>query len=230
MGATRPDGEGSCSFHDGHSRRDGLKRAGSSGGDVPRVRWSRPAGFVMQPVVHCGAARLFMSTKRQGHVRRLRSVVYPLVANLMKEKTKMPRRSRSSFPLAELELFADIKRTELHRASALLTPVRLGAGRVLLKQGSVATEFLIVADGLVNVTRDDGHESKVLAMVTPGDVLGEMSLLHRVPRSATATTLVPTTVYAATPREFFALLEAVPSAAERIVEAATVRLRANMAA
>lgn len=136
----------------------------------------------------------------------------------------------SWFPLAEAELFANSSRTEIQRAAALLTPVMLGAGEVLIRQGSPGSEFLIVADGLVNVTRDDGDDVEVLAVVTPGEVLGEISLLHRVPRSATATTLVPTTVYAATGREFFALLEAAPSAAERIVRAATDRMRANMAA
>lgn len=142
----------------------------------------------------------------------------------------MRRGIRASFPLAELPLFAESGRSELHRVSALLTPVSVGAGEVLLRQGSVGDEFLIVADGCVKVTRADHETSEVLAVVTAGDVLGEMSLLYRIPRSATATTLAPTTVYAATPREFFALMEAAPSAAERIVEAASLRLRANIAA
>lgn len=142
----------------------------------------------------------------------------------------MSRRFRSGFPLAELALFADSGKAELHRASGLLTPVTLGAGKVLMRQGSVGNEFLIIADGLVDVTREDDRDEAVLAVVTTGDVLGEMSLLHRLPRSATATTRVPTTVYAATPREFFALMEAVPSAAEHIVEAATARRLANQAA
>jgi CRP-like cAMP-binding protein len=127
-------------------------------------------------------------------------------------------------------MFAGSGKAELNAASALLTPVTVGAGRVLMRQGSVGDEFLIVADGLVHVTRDDDRSQSVVAVVTRGDVLGEMSLLHGARRSATATTLGPTTVYAATPREFFALMEAVPSAAQHIVEAANVRLRANMAA
>jgi CRP/FNR family transcriptional regulator len=142
----------------------------------------------------------------------------------------MTRQPHSNSPLAELTLFADIKRAQLDRASALLTSVRVKAGEVLLRQGSIPDQFLIVADGLVSVTRDDGDVSTLLAVVGSGDVLGEMSLLYRIRRSATATTLVPTTVYAATPREFFALLEAIPTAGERIVEAASARLCANTAA
>jgi len=146
-----------------------------------------------------------------------------------KEK-RMPRRFRSGFPLTELALFAGSGKAELDRAAGLLTLVTLDAGKVLMRQGSYGNEFLIVADGQVEVTRDDDPDEKVLAVVTKGDVLGEMSLLHRVPRSATAITRVPTAVWAATPREFFALMDAVPSAAEHILETATARQRANLAA
>ena len=142
----------------------------------------------------------------------------------------MSRRSRTGFPLDELPLFADAKPTELRIANKLLTEMTLGAGRVLTQQGRRGDAFLIVIDGLVDVTRDDGHESKNLGFVSSGDVLGEMSLLHRTARSATATTLTRTTVLTATPREFYSLLEAVPSVGDRVKETATARLRANIAA
>jgi CRP-like cAMP-binding protein len=67
-------------------------------------------------------------------------------------------------------------------------------------------------------------------MVSAGDALGEMSLLNQSTRCATATTIEPTTVYAGTPREFFALLEAVPCVKESIVETSRIRLRNNLAA
>jgi CRP-like cAMP-binding protein len=142
----------------------------------------------------------------------------------------MSRRLDWPSSLAGLEVFADATRQELRAASGLLTPVTVGADEVLVRQGRVGKEFLIVVDGLVNVTQDRGADEKILGVVTSGDVLGEISLLHRLPRSATATTLVPTTVVVGTPREFFALLEAVPSAARRIKQAAALRLQANMAA
>jgi CRP-like cAMP-binding protein len=124
-------------------------------------------------------------------------------------------------------LFAGIKDSELSIAAALLTPIEVDVGHVLLRQGSIADEFLVVADGLVGITRTCGNESRVLAMVSAGDVLGEMSLLNNNRRCATATTLQPTTVYAGTPREFFTLLQAVPSVKESIVEACRARVRDN---
>jgi CRP-like cAMP-binding protein len=50
-----------------------------------------------------------------------------------------------------------------------------------------------------------------------------MSLLTGDVCSATATTLTPTTVFAATPQEFYGLLADVPSFAARVVETATTR-------
>ena len=142
----------------------------------------------------------------------------------------MNKKSRIPSSLAELQLFADIPSSQLRRASSLLTPVSVGAGEVLLTQGKVAREFLIVAGGLVSVSRADDDGAEELTVVNPGEVLGEMSLLHGGPRSATVTALVPTSLFVATPQEFFALLKAVPSAAEQIVRTANERLRANMAA
>jgi protein lysine acetyltransferase len=140
------------------------------------------------------------------------------------------RLRHSDCRLAELPLFKDGARSELQRARRMLTLVTVGSGEVLIRQGTIGREVLIVADGLVSVTRTDDDECRVLGVVTAGDVLGEMSLLYQAPRSATVTTLASTTVYVATPREFFSLMYAVPSAAERIVDGASQRRLANIAA
>jgi CRP-like cAMP-binding protein len=142
----------------------------------------------------------------------------------------MPRRYRSSHPLRNLELFVDAKAAEVERAASLLTMVSVDAGQVLLRQGTGRDQFLIVANGVVGVSRADEVVAEVIAMANPGDVLGEMSLLHHTTKSATATALVPTTLYVASNRDFFRLLDAVPSAAERIVELANVRRGQNDAA
>ena len=125
-------------------------------------------------------------------------------------------------------MFADVSRSKLDKATALLTPITVDAGTVLMRQGTIADEFLIIADGLVSVTRTLlNDDPQVLATVSSGGVLGEMSLLNHSRRCATAMTIKRSTVYAATPREFFALLEAVPSVKQSIVETSRVRLRDN---
>jgi CRP-like cAMP-binding protein len=79
------------------------------------------------------------------------------------------------------------------------------------------------------VTQGQGSSARQLAVLGPGDFFGEMSLLGRVPRSATVRAITPLTVYVSNPREFFSLLEIAPSVADRITLAAANRLDANRA-
>ncbi len=142
----------------------------------------------------------------------------------------MIRRRHVLTPLAALPLFADSDAADLRAASRLLTEIRLDAGQVLIREGEAGSECFIIGEGAVDVTRTDGGERRVLAVVGAGGVLGEMSMLHHTPRTATVTTLEPTTVYVANRREFFSLLDAVPSVAQKIIDGAELRAGANAAA
>lgn len=132
--------------------------------------------------------------------------------------------------LAELDALAGCTRTELKNAARYLTLLHIPAGEIILRQDTPGREFLIVADGQLTVTRRDAATVHVLNVVSSGDVVGEMSLLHKAPRSATVTTLTPAKVYAGSAQEFFAFLDAVPAAAQRIVSTAAARQRTNIAA
>jgi CRP/FNR family cyclic AMP-dependent transcriptional regulator len=61
------------------------------------------------------------------------------------------------------------------------------AGEVLLAEGDRTTFAVIILDGYVKITArtEDGMES-LLAIRTPGDVIGELAAIDRSPRSATA--------------------------------------------
>ena len=133
-------------------------------------------------------------------------------------------------PLADLELLADCSRSELNNAASLLTQLVLPAGETLLRENTIGREFLIVVDGVLEVTRNTADGTQLLGVVGAGDVVGEMSLLDRAPRTATVKTITPTTVYAGSAREFFALLNAVPSTRERIAAIARERQELNRAA
>jgi len=145
-------------------------------------------------------------------------------------KRQLDTRDSYLAPLAELELLADCSRTELTSAASLLTQLVVPAGETLLRENTIGREFLIVVDGMLEVTRNTGDGTQLLGVVGAGDVVGEMSLLDRAPRTATVKTITPTTVYAGSAREFFALLNAVPSARERIAAIARERQELNRAA
>ena len=132
--------------------------------------------------------------------------------------------------LADLRILADCTTNELKSASKLVTAIEFGAGEVILRQDTFGREFLIVASGQLGIERTDGDLTKVLGVAETGDVVGEMALLHRELRTATVTTLVPTRIYVGSTREFFTLLDALPTVARRIMSIADERQRTNLAA
>jgi CRP-like cAMP-binding protein len=131
--------------------------------------------------------------------------------------------------LKELALFSECSRRELRALSRLLTSVEVAPGEVLLREGNHGQQFVVIADGAVAVSRIVDGETVRVAVLGAGDFVGEMSLLHRQPRTATVTTLTRCTVFASNTREFFALLDAAPSVARRVAAAAARREEANAA-
>ena len=117
--------------------------------------------------------------------------------------------------LAELPLFSEASRSELAVVRRHLTPLRVRAGRVLMREGARAEEFMIIADGEATVSRR-GH---TIATLERGDLVGEMGLLDPDAvgrRNATVTVDTDATVYAGSRMEFRRILEAVPSVARKV--------------
>ena len=126
-------------------------------------------------------------------------------------------------PLARLDLFAGCTPAQLAEARSLLTLLTVDAGTVLIREGGLGLEFLVIADGEASVTIGGQR----VATLGPGDFAGEMSLLGNARRSATVTAATPLVVYVANPAEFTSLLEVAPSVAERVTGAAAAREQAN---
>jgi len=132
-------------------------------------------------------------------------------------------RTHRTEPLARLPLFASLTPGELAQARRLLTLVTVDAGTVLMREGGLGLEFLVIAGGEAEVTIG----GDVVATLQRGDIAGEMSLLGHAPRTATVTATTPLTLYVANAAEFTALLEVAPSVAERVAGTAAARERAN---
>jgi CRP-like cAMP-binding protein len=139
----------------------------------------------------------------------------------------MTLRHRPREPLADLPLFADCTANDVSRARRLLTLIAVDAGTVLMREGGLGTEVVIIADGQATVSRKTDTGDAVVATVGRGDVVGEMSLLDRGRRSATVTAVTPMSVYVANAAEFAGLLEALPAVAERIARTAAERRDTN---
>ncbi len=66
------------------------------------------------------------------------------------------------------------------------------AGDVLFREGEAGDVMFVIQAGSVRITKQVGGGDKVLAVLGPGEFLGEMAILNGKPRTATATVVEPT--------------------------------------
>lgn len=85
-------------------------------------------------------------------------------------------------------------------------------GDVLAREGEQGDEFFVLVDGTVRITRGRAH----LVDIGPGGHLGELTLARPTPRSATATALTKTRLFALSRSNFDALLRRRPGLGARI--------------
>jgi CRP/FNR family transcriptional regulator, cyclic AMP receptor protein len=119
--------------------------------------------------------------------------------------------------LRELDLFCDASRSELAVIARQLTRLKVKAGRVLVREGGIGNEFMIMVSGMAEVTQ--GGES--IATIGRGDLVGEMAILQPLGsgrRNATVTAITDCEIYAGSAAEFRRIMEAAPSVAARVRE------------
>lgn len=103
--------------------------------------------------------------------------------------------------------------------------LRFSAGSTIFKEGDDADCAYMVDSGYVEISTSAAGEKNVLAVLGDGEIFGEMALIDRQSRSATATAVHETTVVLITRQQ---LLEAIGNAgplARLVLVAATKRLR-----
>src|SRR5215471_13839319 len=119
--------------------------------------------------------------------------------------------------LRSLPLFAELPPPALEGLAGALTPVRVPAGTVLIRQGDQGDAYYAIAAGELEARRD-GH---LLRRCGRGEGVGEIALLRAVPRTATVVAHSAATVYELDREPFLtAVLGHVPTQrqADRIVD------------
>lgn len=114
----------------------------------------------------------------------------------------------------------------LEAVVAALVPRRLDVRQVLFHQGDDASSLYVVQEGSLKLTRtSSGGRTTILAVLGAGEVLGEMSLLDRQPRTATAVALTPVTILELDQSRFDALITEHPAVIALLLRHLGQRLR-----
>src|SRR5881275_1678956 len=85
--------------------------------------------------------------------------------------------------LKRAPLFEGLDRDELGELAKRTDDLDFAAGKVLCKQGETGSDFFVIMDGEVEVTRD----GKQVPLRGGGEFFGEVALVEDVPRTATVT-------------------------------------------
>jgi CRP/FNR family transcriptional regulator, cyclic AMP receptor protein len=123
--------------------------------------------------------------------------------------------------LAQMPLFSLCSKRQLAALAADTVADELAAGTVLTREGAAGGLAYILASGQAEVVRG----KRRLAVLGPGDVVGELSLIDGKPRSATVRALTDLEVLEIDARDLRRMLRQAPAVTRKLLEALSERLR-----
>lgn len=127
--------------------------------------------------------------------------------------------------LRTVPLFADLDDRSLQAVAILAREVKLKAGEVFMLEGEIGDGFYVILDGTVRIDRGD----RAIRSMTAGGFLGEIALLEKRPRTATATAVSDVTALELKHHEFERLLDTMPAVHQRVRAAIERRERRDRA-
>jgi CRP/FNR family transcriptional regulator, cyclic AMP receptor protein len=128
--------------------------------------------------------------------------------------------------IAQVPLFSDLSHREQAVLASNCRERDYPAGATLLRQGETGVGLFIITSGRVQVTQQapDGT-TRDLGAYEHGAVLGEMSLLDDLPRTASVAALEPTRALVIPVWDFRAALREAPEIAIKLLSVMSRRLR-----
>jgi CRP-like cAMP-binding protein len=123
--------------------------------------------------------------------------------------------------LRGVPLFADLDDRSLQAVAILTREQAHKAGDILLLEGEPGDEFYVIADGTIRIERG----GRTIRSMTAGGFLGEIALVGRRARTATATCTSDVTLLVLRQHEFDRLLQTMPAVHQRISAAIQRRER-----
>ena len=98
------------------------------------------------------------------------------------------RRMRMSLTesLSRARLFTDLSQEELDRIAALCQQRVFGIDDTILSEGETSRELFIISHGMVEISLKTADTSTPIVNLGTGQIFGEMAMVDRGARSATA--------------------------------------------
>ncbi|MDO4792267.1 MAG: Crp/Fnr family transcriptional regulator [Buchananella hordeovulneris] len=128
--------------------------------------------------------------------------------------------------LANVPLFADLPEEDLQALRAMMHETSLRRGENLFHEGDPGDRLYILQDGKIKLghTSLDGRE-KLIAVLGPGEIVGELTLFDPGPRSTTASAVAPTHLLVLEHTALMAFIDERPTLAKLMLRALAQRLR-----
>jgi CRP-like cAMP-binding protein len=135
----------------------------------------------------------------------------------------MARRDQFIDHLSQVPLFSALSHRELSLVARRAEDVSVPAGKVLVSEGETGRQFFVIMAGTAKLTR----RGRRIATLGPGASFGELALLDKHPRNATAVAETPMELVVIGQREFAGLIDDVPGFARKLLAAMAARLRVS---
>jgi len=128
--------------------------------------------------------------------------------------------------IARIPLFERMSPEEREELRGMMSQTTLRRGEVLFNEGDSGDRLYILLTGKVKLghTSVDGREN-LLAVLGPGEVVGELTLFDPGPRSTTATAVATTELLALEHNQLMGFIDSHPTLAKDMLRALAVRLR-----
>ncbi len=123
--------------------------------------------------------------------------------------------------LRRVPLFAGCKGKALELIGQLADEVDVPGGYTLMREGTFGEEFFLIVDGRVRIERG----GRTIKTIGPGDFLGEIALIDKGRRTATAVTEGPAKLFVLTHQGFNSLLDQSPTIRLEVMSALASRVR-----
>ena len=133
----------------------------------------------------------------------------------------LPGQQRQIEHLRSVRLFRSLSKKDLTAIARAGDEVKLAAGEEFVTEGAEGDAAYVLLEGSVTLKRNN----RTLTTLGPGEIIGELAMLDKAPRTATAICDTDCTLFRLDRMRFVGLIESVPALAHKVLQTLASRLR-----